>query len=94
MNRLVPSVCLLAALFTLSTAGAAQNRQIGINVLLKSDILEQILADLSTHGTVLNTLPAIDALSMRIAEGELAAHPRAALRRRGQPRRRAQGRAG
>jgi subtilisin family serine protease len=72
MNRLVPSVCLLAALFTLSTAGAAQNRQIGINVVLKSDISPQILADLSTHGTVLNTLPAIDALSMRIAEGELA----------------------
>jgi subtilisin family serine protease len=73
MNRLVRSVCLLAVLSMLSTAGAAQNRQIGINVLLKSDISSQILADLSTHGTVLQTLPAIDALSMRVAERELTA---------------------
>ena len=73
MKQLVRSLCLLASLVALSTAGAAQNRQIGINVLLKSDITSQILADLSTHGTVLNTLPAIDALSMKVAEGELAA---------------------
>jgi len=73
MKQFVRSVCLLASLVALSTAGAAQNRQIGINVLLKSDITSQILADLSTHGTVLNTLPAIDALSMKVAESELAA---------------------
>ena len=73
MKQLVRSVCLLAVVLALSTAGAAQNRQIGINVLLKSDISSQILADLSTHGTVLNTLPAIDSLSMRVAESELAA---------------------
>jgi subtilisin family serine protease len=73
MKQLVRSVCLLAVVFALSTAGAAQNRQIGINVLLKSDISSQILADLATHGTVLNMLPTIDSLSMKVAESELAA---------------------
>ena len=73
MKRVSRSVCLFAALAALSTAGSAQNRQIGINVLLKSDISSQIVADLSTHGTVLQTIPTIDALSMRVAEGELAA---------------------
>jgi subtilisin family serine protease len=73
MKQVLRSVCLFASVLALSTAGSAQNRQIGINVLLKSDISSQILADLSTHGTVLQTLPEIDALSMRVADGELAA---------------------
>jgi subtilisin family serine protease len=73
MKHAVRSGCLCAVVVALSTAGAAQNRQIGINVLLKSDISTQILTDLATHGTVLATLPDIDALSMRIVESELAA---------------------
>ena len=52
---------------------SAQNKQIGINVALKTDITSSILADLSRHGAVLDTLPAIDALTMRVAESELAA---------------------
>ena len=51
---------------------SAQNRQIGINVALRSDVSPAILADLSQHGTVLDTLPAIDALTMRVAENQLA----------------------
>ena len=73
MKQLVRSACLFAGILALATASAAQNRQIGITVLLKSDITNQILTDLSTHGTVLDTLPAIDSLSMKVVEGELAA---------------------
>lgn len=61
--------CALAATF--SNTPAAQSRQIGINVLLNTDITPAILADLGTRGTVLDTLPAIDALAMRVAEGDL-----------------------
>ena len=57
----------------LTTDVAAQKRQIGINIVLKTDITSTILADLSRHGAVLDTLPAIDALTMRIAEDQLAA---------------------
>ena len=73
MKQRVRSVCLLAVVFALTSAGAAQTRQIGINVLLKSDISSQLLADLSTHGSVLDTLPAIDSVTMKVAASELAA---------------------
>lgn len=52
---------------------SAQARQIGINVVLNTNITSAIVADLSAHGTVLNRFEAIDALTMRAAEGELAA---------------------
>jgi subtilisin family serine protease len=65
-------VCAVAGA-ALSTDVSAQNRQIGINIALKTDITSSILADLSRHGVVRNTLPTIDALTMRIAESELAA---------------------
>src|SRR4051794_27622271 len=73
MKNVVRSVCLFAVILTLSTAGTAQNRQIGINVVLNQDISSQILSGLATHGTVLQTVADIDALTMRVAEGELAA---------------------
>ena len=63
-------ICLLAAL---AATPSAQQRQIGINVVLNTDITNAILGDLSTHGSVLSTVPAIDSLTMKIAEGQLAA---------------------
>lgn len=57
----------------LVTAAAAQTRQMGINVVLNTGITDTNLAVLGTHGRVLNTLPAINALTMRAAEGELDA---------------------
>jgi subtilisin family serine protease len=65
-------VCAIGAA-VLTTGVSAQNRRIGINVSLKSDITPAILADLARHGSVLDTLPAIDALTMRVAESQLEA---------------------
>jgi subtilisin family serine protease len=56
-----------------TTDPAAQNRQIGVNVALNTDITPAIVADLSAHGTVLNRIESIDALTMRAAESQLAA---------------------
>jgi subtilisin family serine protease len=71
---------LIAGLGVFAIAGAAltisvsaQNRRVGINVALNRDITSAILADLSRHGSVLDTIPAIDALTMRAAESQLAA---------------------
>lgn len=68
------TICLAAAL-ALASAGrpAAQHRTIGINVVLNQDITSTVLADLGAHGRVLDTFPAIDALTMRVAERELEA---------------------
>jgi subtilisin family serine protease len=73
-RSLTVPVCLAVA-FGLSAVAtlSAQQRHIGINVLLNTDINDQILSDLSTHGAVLNTLPAIDSVTMRVAESQLAA---------------------
>ncbi|MEQ8197328.1 MAG: S8 family serine peptidase [Clostridiaceae bacterium] len=43
-----------------------------INVVLKTDISADILAELGTYGTVLDTLPEIDALTMSIRSGNLS----------------------
>ena len=51
----------------------AQNRQIAINVALNTDLTAQIAADLSAHGTILDNYRDIDVVTMRVAEGELAA---------------------
>ena len=67
----VAGACALAAAFTIGTA--AQSRRIGINVVLNTDITAEIVAELSKRGAVLDTIPAIDALTMRVAEGNLAA---------------------
>jgi subtilisin family serine protease len=71
MRRISLLVCSVAALALLSAVGSAQNRQIGIDVVLNTDISPAILTDLATHGTVLTTIPDIDALSMRVDESEL-----------------------
>ncbi|MDQ4141711.1 MAG: S8 family peptidase, partial [Bacteroidota bacterium] len=46
---------------------------IGINVLLKSPITDAILSDLGSYGTVLDIIPTLNALSMRIDSGKLSA---------------------
>jgi subtilisin family serine protease len=61
----------LAIAVAISINASAQNRQIGINVLLNTDISNSILADLSTHGTVLDTIPALDALTMKVEGRQL-----------------------
>ena len=73
MRRPSILVCSALAVALLSTVGSAQNRQIGINVVLNTDITNAILTDLARHGSVLNTTPEIDALTMRIVESELTA---------------------
>lgn len=46
---------------------------IGINVLLKTPVTDKILKELNTYGTVIDVIPAIKALTMRIASGNLSA---------------------
>jgi len=73
MRRNPLLVCSAIAVALLSTVGSAQTRQIGINVVLNTDNTTAILTDLARHGSVLNTTPEIDALTMRIVESELTA---------------------
>jgi subtilisin family serine protease len=53
--------------------GALSARTIGINVVLKSAPTAQTLGDLRQHGTVLNLLPEINALTMRADSSVLPA---------------------
>jgi subtilisin family serine protease len=59
--------------FAVMPTPSAQNRRIGINVVLNTDPSATILADLSSHGTILNRFDTIDALTMRAEESQLAA---------------------
>jgi subtilisin family serine protease len=69
--------CLLLAI-SLWTAGLslprarAQSKQIGINVLLQGPITDATLAELGKHGTVLDTLPQINAVTLNADAAELA----------------------
>ena len=55
----------LTCALSMILAGALQARTIGVNVVLKSAPTSQTLADLGQHGTVLNVLAEINALTMR-----------------------------
>ena len=63
----------VAAVSLASTNLSAAGRSIGINVLLKTDITDAIVADLSRYGRVGSRLVAIDALSMRVDENKIDA---------------------
>ncbi len=69
---LLATILLLASSVSMAAA-ATGSRSIAINVLLNRDISAAILADLGRYGTVNDTLPDIDALTMRVRESALAA---------------------
>jgi subtilisin family serine protease len=68
--RLKFILTLVVCLAVVVPAGA---QQIGINVVLKTPITTTILADLGTHGTVRDLVPAIQALTMSVRSSELPA---------------------
>ncbi|MBO9572551.1 MAG: S8 family serine peptidase [Chitinophagaceae bacterium] len=60
-------------LSTQQSSDASLNGIIGINVLLKTPATDNMLKELSSYGTILNSLPAIKALTMKASSGNLAA---------------------
>lgn len=52
---------------------AAVSKTMGINVLLNTAPTDAMLVELALHGTVLDTMPAINALTMKVKASELAA---------------------
>ncbi len=76
MNKRVVSI-VVAALAILALAmpvsAAGNNQKIGINVLLNTSLTDAILADLGTHGTVRDVAYEINAITMQVRAGDLAA---------------------
>jgi subtilisin family serine protease len=73
-KRMIFTIFVIAALLastTPATAGSPKT-MIGINVVLKSDVTDAILADLGTHGTVRDVVYEIKAVTMQARAGELA----------------------
>jgi subtilisin family serine protease len=75
MKKIIFYTIIIAALLisnvSYAFAGSGKN-QIGINVLLNTDISNTILADLSKYGKIADVVYEIDALTMKIAEYNLA----------------------
>jgi subtilisin family serine protease len=73
VNRTL-NVVALACLLPAAAAGAGSgNRQIGVNVLLRTDPSAAILAELGAHGTIRDVLVEIDAVTLKTTERQLAA---------------------
>ena len=73
-RSLLLSLCCTAfVLFGFFRTPSAQGRQVGINILLNTPLTSAITADLSSHGTVLNRMDEINAVTMRVAEDQLPA---------------------
>ncbi len=76
MKKIVFYSIIIASMLILNVSSAfagSGNNQIGINVLLKTDVTPSILADLAKYGKVGDVIYEIDALTMKIAENSLAA---------------------
>jgi subtilisin family serine protease len=69
-TRFLLHAILLVAIFSSSILASAQ-KTIGINVVMKSDITNAMLADLSQHGKIRDTLYEIRGVSMIAASSEL-----------------------
>ena len=70
LRYVFPIIVLLVLGF--SVTGVTQNRMIGVNVVLNTDITDAILAELGTMGRVRDVLYQVDALTMQIRASELS----------------------
>ena len=75
-RRVLPilaAVLLVAIVICPLTAGAAPagNGQIGINVLLKTNVSDTVLSDLGRYGTILDAIPELNAVTMRTRVSQL-----------------------
>jgi len=70
------SIAFLLVMFLILSSvfvtGAAPDKMIGVNVLLKTDVTDAILVDLAKYGNVRDVLYEIDALTMQIRTSKLA----------------------
>jgi subtilisin family serine protease len=75
MKKIVFSFIMIVAVLmsSASTVVAAPDKYIGVNVVLNTDINDDILTELGKHGKVQNLLVEIDALTMRVRESQLDA---------------------
>ena len=75
MKRVILAVLLITAILvtTVPLSAASTNGSIGINVALNTPVTSSILKTLGAHGKVLDVLYGIDALTMRVKAGKLAA---------------------
>lgn len=73
MRKVIVAVLVMVlCLAPMSAMAASEEVSIGINVALNTPATEAILADLGTHGKVLNVLEDINCLTMKAASDELA----------------------
>jgi len=73
MKKMLFSLLMVVAIVLGSTtnAFAAPDKLIGVNVVLNTDLKDEILVELGTHGKVRDLIPAINALTMQVRESKL-----------------------
>ena len=73
MKSILFSTLLVVILLTASVAVTTADASIGINVVLNTEITDDILAELCTHGKVLDLLYEVKALTMKVKASQLPA---------------------
>jgi len=73
MKKMLFSFIMIVGLLfgSASTVVAAPDKFVGVNVLLNTEINDEVLTELGKHGKVLDLLVEIDALTMRVRESKL-----------------------
>lgn len=73
MKKMLFSLLMVVAIVlgSTTTAFAAPDKLIGVNVVLNTDLNDEILVELGTHGKVRDLIPAINALTMQVRESKL-----------------------
>jgi len=72
-ESLLTVVFATGVIFTVASAVAAQNGQLGLDVLLNTELTDGIIAELELYGKVLNELREIDAVTMRVRQSDVSA---------------------
>ncbi|HKZ45001.1 MAG TPA: S8 family serine peptidase [Anaerolineales bacterium] len=73
-RKVLLSILIITAMLisVIPAMAASDNKMIGINVVLNTEVTDGILADLGTHGKVRDVLIEINALTMQVRSGDLA----------------------
>ncbi len=66
------TIVLTTAVLLTAVPAFAQNKQLGLNVLLNTKVTEDIITELNKHGIVLDTLNQIDAVHIKAHESKIS----------------------
>ena len=73
LTKALYTIVFITILLTAIPAVAAPDRQLGVNVLLNTEVTDAIINELNEYGKALDTVSRINAVHMKVRESDIPA---------------------